>query len=236
MYPTHDYAKLTVDPATLDVPPISSTQPIKPRFASFAEPTVASPEPATGEPLVPVEHPRLKVLSAYFYAKWPQARQGAWLRRYVAGRLYVAAESLPDGFGLAVFDAWRPLELQTALYESAYAEPNLPAGYVAPPSTNPAIPSPHLTGGAVDLTLTWAGTPLRLGTDFDEFTAAAHPAAFESTPGQLRDLRRLLLHTMEDVGFVRDVREWWHFEYGTRRWGACTGATPRYGPIHLDPA
>ena len=30
-------------------------------------------------------------------------------------------------------------------------------------------------------------------------------------------------------GFVIFDREWWHFEYGTRRWPAITGQPAHYG-------
>jgi D-alanyl-D-alanine dipeptidase len=35
---------------------------------------------------------------------------------------------------------------------------------------------------------------------------------------------------MASKGFVVFDGEWWHFEYGTRRWAAITGGTPRFGP------
>ena len=144
-------------------------------------------------------------------------------------RLALAAATLPSGYGLAVFDAWRPLVLQQALYEAAYADPTLPPGFVSEPSTDPATPPPHLTGGTLDVTLTHRGAALALGTDFDDFTAAAHTAFFEKTPGSVREHRRLLYWAMATAGFVVIDCEWWHFEYGTRRWAALTGSTPLFG-------
>ena len=35
---------------------------------------------------------------------------------------------------------------------------------------------------------------------------------------------------MTAAGFVVFDGEWWHFEYGTRRWGAVTGNAPLFGP------
>ena len=46
----------------------------------------------------------------------------------------------------------------------------------------------------------------------------------------LRELRRLLYRTMHDAGFVVLHCEWWHFEFGTRRWAAIRSERPRYGP------
>ena len=71
---------------------------------------------------------------------------------------------------------------------------------------------------------------LALGTDFDDFSADAHTGALESEPGVARELRRLLYRTMHDAGFVVLHCEWWHFEFGTRRWAAIRSEQPRYGP------
>jgi zinc D-Ala-D-Ala dipeptidase len=179
---------------------------------------------------VPIDHPRVNTLEAYYHAGWAHARQVALLREGTASRLIQAAESLPYGFGFALLDAWRPLELQAELYRSVYKDPSVPPGFVSAPSLDPATPPPHLTGGSVDLTLSWRGVPLALGTGFDEFTAAAWAAAYEPLPGRVRELRRLLYWTMQVQGFVILDCEWWHFEYGTRRWAALTGSAPLYGP------
>ena len=47
----------------------------------------------------------------------------------VAERLYVVANSLPDGFGLAIWDAWRDFRLQEALYHAYYDQPGLQPGF-----------------------------------------------------------------------------------------------------------
>lgn len=185
------------------------------------------------EVLVPVAHRRIRVLSNYWHAGWEAALPTTWLRAEALDRLAFAAESLPERLGLAVFDAWRPLDLQAELYAAAYDEPGLPAGYVAEPIADPRTPPPHLTGGTVDLTLTLDGTPLALGTGFDDFTARAGAASLEGEPGEARELRRLLYHTMRSAGFVVLHCEWWHFEFGTRRWASITGNSPLYGPAAL---
>jgi D-alanyl-D-alanine dipeptidase len=38
---------------------------------------------------------------------------------------------------------------------------------------------------------------------------------------------------MRSGGFVVLHCEWWHFEFGTRRWAAITGNAPRYGAASL---
>lgn len=184
---------------------------------------------ASNEPLVPVHHRRIRVLSSYFHAGWAEARPGAWLRAEAAARLGAVADSLPDRWGLAVFDAYRPLALQRELWHAAYDDPGLPEGYVADPVPDPAMPPPHLTGGTVDLSLTLDGMPLALGTIFDDFRDLAASESLEGVPGPDRELRRMLYWSMHAQGFVLLHCEWWHFEFGTRRWAAITGNPARYG-------
>jgi D-alanyl-D-alanine dipeptidase len=90
-------------------------------------------------------------------------------------------------------------------------------------------PPPHSTGGTVDLTLTFEGSALALGTAFDEFSPDAHARAFEDQPGLNCDLRRMLYWSMSHEGFVGIRTEWWHFEFGTVRWAARTGVSAIYG-------
>lgn len=223
---SYDYSALTVDPSLLDVPAVQTVA-----LPAIVEPTlmpvVVDP---LDEPCVPVVGDRVVDLAAYFSVGWPGAVPACWARRTVVERLAAAAAGLPDGFGLAVFDAWRPLSLQQEIYDSAYADAGLPEGFVSVPSDDPLCPPPHLTGGSVDVTLTWQGQALALGTDYDAFTAEAGVSAFEQRPGQIRDLRRLLFWTMAAQGFVVLECESWHFELGTRRWAAVKGERPWYGP------
>ena len=202
-------------------------QPPLPKLSDPATESVAGP---VDEPLVPIVHRRIRVLSNYFHAGWERATPAMLLRSAAMQRLSRVADSLPTRFGLAVFDAWRPLELQAELYEAAYGHPGLPPGYVSEPNPDPATPPPHLTGGTVDLTLTLDGTPLAPGAGFDDFTERARSDALEKQPGADREVRRMLYWAMRRQGFVLLDCEWWHFEYGTRRWAAITGEKALYGP------
>ena len=105
--------------------------------------------------------------------------------------------------------------------------------FVALPVKRPERPSPHATGGAVDLTLCREGRPLDMGTDFDDFSGLARTAALERTcPSGLekaRENRRFLFHLMASTGLVNYDSEWWHFAYGERQWAARTGRAPIYG-------
>lgn len=194
-----------------------------------------SPSPQPGD-LVVLGHPRVRLMSAYFHEGWPFSRAATWLRPGAAERVYRAAESLPTGFGLAIWDAWRDPDLQRSLHDTVYQDDTLPPGFVAYPDPQPSHCPPHATGGTADLTLTWHNVPLALGTLFDAFVpeAAADSLEPDGTPGP-RLLRRLLGHAMASQGFVVHPQEWWHWEYGTRMWAAVTGADPLFGLTSPDP-
>jgi D-alanyl-D-alanine dipeptidase len=219
-----NFEAFAVDPADLGID--TPTSPPLPLLVDPPAPPVHNP---SGERLVEVSHPLISVLGCYHRVGLAGARPDTRLRAGALERLTRAVAILPPGFGLAVFDGWRSLQLQTELYRAAYSDPQLPPGFVAEPSTDPTKPPPHLTGGTVDLTLTYDRTPLALGTTFDDFSEAAHTAAFEETPSLVRALRRLLFWTMSEAGFVVLAQEWWHFEYGTGRWAAIRRSTPLYG-------
>jgi len=218
--PTYTRAATAVFPG--GVPDLVDGGPL-PALRDPDGPPVTSP---IVEPLVPVEHRRIRVLANYWHAGWSTAVPSTWLRASVFARLAAVADALPARWGLAVFDAWRPLALQRELYEACLDHP----GLMAVPSDDPTTPPPHLTGGAVDLTLTHDGTPLAPGSGFDDTSDQAHTAACEKRTGPDRHLRRALFQAMTVEGFVNFPEEWWHFEYGTRRWAAVRATEPRLGP------
>ena len=202
----------------------------QPTLPELAEPDMPTVDVPVDEPLVLVDHPRIKVVPFYELSGWEHAISQCWLREGVAGRLYQAVESLPEPYGFAIYDGWRPRELQAELYYTAIADPALPPDFMSEPSQDEARPAPHESGGAVDLTLTIDGAAIAPGTDFDDITSRAFATSIEDEPGPDREIRRLLYWTMRKAGFVVFVGEWWHFEHGTRRWSGITGQPPIYGP------
>ena len=181
------------------------------------------------EPLVSLNHPRIKTLKCYWKAGWENALDDCWIRESVAEKLYVIAEELPDRWGLGIFDAWRPLALQNELFKTASEDPLIPEELFAEPSSDPVAPPPHLTGGAVDLTFTVDNVPLAPGSGFDDITPAARADFLEEIPGLNRDFRRFLYWTMRSQNFIVFREEWWHFEFGTRRWGALMENKATFG-------
>ncbi len=233
--PTYDWCG--VDPAIVaGLPSPAGLAPI-PELLSDpsgdALPLVGDDADGSDEPLIDIRHPRIRTVAAYWHSGWPHSLPEALMRQGAALRLVNAVDALPEGFGFAIWDAWRDPKLQMELHQLAYADGSLAPGFVNPPSADPATPPPHATGGTVDLTLTWRSIPLNLGTRFDEFVPLANARALErvdDADGQAvsRDLRRLLRSVMWDAGFVQLDCEWWHFENGTRLWSAVRGKSPRY--------
>ena len=232
------YPGLLLDPDHLGVPCRFPTVPMRELPAAGArhvsDISLLRETPVADEPLIALDSPRVLALPVYHRAGHEHAVTELLVRVGVAGRLLDAVDTLPDGFGFVLLDAWRPLGLQDVLYRGAYDDGSLDPGFVAPPSTDPDCPSPHLTGGALDISLTWEGFPLALGTAFDEFSAYARTDAFEERPGRVRDLRRLLHGALTAQGFLGLELEWWHFEFGTSSWSERTGDPHVYGPV-LDP-
>lgn len=192
------------------------------------------------DPLVPlglVNSP-LRSYPAYFHQGVPEALNECYVRRSVLFRLYKAARLLPTGIELVVLDGWRPLAVQQYLYDTLHTvmtghdsqqnETELLAHlrqFVAPPSDNPAAPSPHLTGGSVDVALCDVeGLLLDMGTEFDDISSWSASAAFETITkpnareSEIIENRRLLHSVMLQAGFTNLPSEWWHFDYGNQAW------------------
>lgn len=213
-----------------------------------------------GERLISLRavHPCILVSPQYFQRRIPGAVDDCLAREGTARKLAQVAAGLSGGLRLLVWDVWRSREVQTWLFEDYRAvlkrqyprlsdseldEKTIP--FVSKPSTDPSAPSPHNTGGAVDLTLSDAsGLPLLMGTEFDEFTDRAVTAYYEIltadralSPDEQTFVknRRILSGAMHQAGFVNYSGEWWHFDYGDQWWANATGQPHAfYGPILPD--
>lgn len=176
------------------------------------------------------------------YERLPLPHRGPLLLRAgTLDRLAAAAARLPAPFGLTVLDGWRSPAYQRALLTHYRTQhPGLEDGWVSDDDGD--VVPPHTTGGAVDLTLSWHGTPLALGTDFDAFDDSAHPGALErpgldATAARCRDLRRMLAGVLGAEGLSVYPMEWWHWSYGDQWWAAAHGrARSVYGPVTEPPA
>ena len=116
-------------------------------------------------------------------------------------RAIMAASQL--GLRLLVFDAFRPVEAQWALW-SHTPDPDFLA--------DPRHGSPHSRGVAIDLTLLdGAGRALEMGTPFDYFSPLSHHGA-HGIPDTAQHNRMLLLGLMTATGWDFYRNEWWHYQ------------------------
>ncbi|MAM33680.1 MAG: hypothetical protein CMH28_01255 [Micavibrio sp.] len=103
--------------------------------------------------------------SPYSHGDLEGALITCFVRETVAEKLREASKLLPDGYAIMVWDSYRPLEVQNTLYkdfvDELKAKRNMTqeeAELFAPNFVNmatddPSRPSPHHTGGSIDLTI-----------------------------------------------------------------------------------
>jgi len=117
----------------------------------------------------------------------------------------VQGELKTKGFGLKIFDGYRPYSVTVKFWELVKDEK-----YVA----NPAKGSAHNRGLAVDLTLVDFKTKkeLDMGTGFDNFSDTAHHS-FSNLNPEVKQNRKLLKETMKKYGFDMFDMEWWHYSW-----------------------
>ncbi len=181
-----------------------------------------------------------------YYVSVPGSIPELYLRETVAAKLKsVNVRLAPMGMELFLFDAWRPQAVQRYFHDDWFPrwlqarKPELEGQalieevehYWAAPSAGAGSPSPHSTGGAVDLTLIFTQTrqPLFMGGMFDDVTEDAWTDAFERKPiismsdAEAQANRRFLYWLMDEAGFANNPTEWWHFSYGDQLWAKLGG-------------
>jgi D-alanyl-D-alanine dipeptidase len=132
----------------------------------------------------------------------------AFLQRPAAEALLKVNASLkPLGFGLVVFDGYRPWSVTKLFWEVTPADKKQ---FVA----DPAKGSKHNRGCAVDLSLydLKTGNEIEMTGNYDEMTERSYPNYTGGTEQQ-RKMRDLLRTKMEAQGFKVYEYEWWHFDY-----------------------
>lgn len=214
-----------------------------------------------GEPLLALPDGMARFLPhpyASLGAPYPPGRDPYRLRLAVVMRLEQARQALRQAhqdWDLMVFDAWRPIPVQSFMVEHAYAAQlaqrvpdgqqatddirqqirQLVALFWAQPSTDPRRPPPHSTGAAVDLTIAGGdGKPLEMGSAIDALGPESAPDYFCGNPAMAKahEARMTLRQVMLTTGFAPHPWEWWHFSYGDQLWAWETGhGQARYGAL-----
>ena len=154
----------------------------------------------TGQPLYPPNMPCL-------------------MYRSTAEKLKRAQQILrAQGFGLKIWDAWRPPEVQVSLFEYG--------GHTGMFVDPKECWSKHCSGVSVDVTLVDAkGHELPLPTYFDEGGPKAHYLYLGSSD-KIRRHIAVLQDAMTKAGFDMLIQEWWHFDDA-----ACSGENVAPPPV-----
>jgi D-alanyl-D-alanine dipeptidase len=113
------------------------------------------------------------------------------------------------GYGLLIFDAYRPWRITKAIWEQTRPDKR---EFVADPATG----SRHNRGCSIDLSLHRGGVEVAMPSPYDDFTPAAYRSYTAAPPEALR-LRALLEGWMVAEGFVPLANEWWHFDWAEWR-------------------
>ena len=113
-----------------------------------------------------------------------------------------------EGYGLTIFDAYRPWRVTKQLWDATPAGPK--KNYVA----NPKRGSKHNRGCAVDLSLhdLRTGQLVEMPSEFDDFSEKAHRDFMAASPAAIANRTRLQRY-LEAEGFVGLSNEWWHFDF-----------------------
>lgn len=138
---------------------------------------------------------------------YPEAR--AFLAGAAANALAAAHKAAKaDGFGLTIFDAYRPWRITRQLWDATPRGPK--RAYVA----NPKRGSRHNRGCAVDLSLhdLRTGELVEMPSGFDDFSEKAHRDFSAASPAAIANRARLQAY-LEAQGFTGLSNEWWHFDY-----------------------
>jgi D-alanyl-D-alanine dipeptidase len=178
-----------------------------------------------------------------------------YVREGILTRLHKVNELLSAlDYELYLFDAYRPVEVQTYFHDHwvpEYLRTKFPEwteqqirdevgnywakGAPTTADVDPLAPPPHATGGVVDLTLRnmRSGEQLFMGSAFDEVSQISFADHFEVERAQ-RTLtmseelalmnRRILYSVMTEAGFAVNPNEWWHFGYGDKLSASLTNA------------
>jgi D-alanyl-D-alanine dipeptidase len=244
---SHDLAEVKSKP----VPSSADAQARKRGYRE--EVAIALEGEAAGEPCVEARAIGLAGDNHYFSAfnppyhqRIPGSIEALYLRASVGEKLRgVNARLAPLGLELYLFDAWRPQAVQRYFHDVWFPawlqarSPHLVGSslreevekYWAAPTSSAVSPSPHSTGGAVDLTIRDIATrqSLFMGGLFDDVTEDAWTDSFERRPivsmsdEEAQANRRLLHWVMIEAGFANNPTEWWHYSWGDQMWARLSG-------------
>ena len=165
--------------------------------------------------------------------------ESIFLRQTLALKLYKVDHDLRRlGLRLLIQEGYRPISVQRFVQEVSVRKglmkeyPDIGGAelqqqiqkFAASANGDPQTsPPPHLTGGAVDLTLVYAesGEQVDMGKAGGLYSTAFPDALEVMDPGKFEDakrFRRLLFWLASKQGLVVNPTEWWHLSWGDQMW------------------
>lgn len=152
-----------------------------------------------------------------------------YIREGVAKKLFKAQSFLPKKYKLMIWDGYRSSEVQKKMFlelcnKIKKKNPEWTKEKIKKKASefvaDPEVFSPHLTGGAVDITIVdLQGKQLDMGTKIDSFSEKSHIDS-KKISKKAKYNRNLLLSVMSKAGFVNYPLEWWHWSFGDGYWAA----------------
>lgn len=167
------------------------------------------------------------------------------IRKSIYNMMKAAQNHLPDGYHFMIYEAYRPLARQVALWNMAtdYIEKEYPHAspqekrdmtetFVADPYNG--IGSGHQACCAIDISLCdKTGKEYDMGTACQEISPLSNTYA-EGLGAEAVKNRKILVEALEAEGFVNYSSEWWHFSYGDHQWAYLKGVSEAFfGPIDI---
>ena len=212
---------------------------------------------ANDEKVEIIPSPRLQLGNEYFKQKLAGTNPKIFLRKGVVTRLNLALTYLPKEYGFIIFDAFRTIETQWAIWnvmheivkkqhpswtqEQVFQET---LKFVSNPSSKGLYPvQPHNSGGAIDIGLTDAnGNILDMGAAFDEISEKSATGYFDQTRPDHSEIssenwttfskrRHILTKALMKAGFTNVKEEWWHFDLGSCCWASQVDSKWYYPPM-----
>ncbi|QQG35538.1 MAG: D-alanyl-D-alanine carboxypeptidase family protein [Micavibrio aeruginosavorus] len=167
------------------------------------------------------------------------------IRKTIYEMMQAAQKKLPDNYYFMVYEAYRPLARQIALWNMAtdYINKEYPDAtpqqkrdmaetFVADPYNG--IGSGHQACCAIDISLCdKSGKEYDMGTACQEISPLSNTYA-EGLGSEAIKNRKILIEALEGEGFINYSSEWWHFSYGDHQWAYLKGVGEAFfGPIDI---
>jgi D-alanyl-D-alanine dipeptidase len=164
-----------------------------------------------------------------------QYRRETLIRKSVAERLCVAADSLPRGYKIAVLEGWRAPIIQQRMYMFAWnrfkeqhptwsdaALKRRVNQFSAPMDLR--VPPPHTTGAALDVALVDEdGNPCDVISPYEPYDMKSFFLSARGLSSTAAKHRDLLSGAMNGAGITNYPSEYWHYSYGDQGWAYREG-------------